>query len=127
MLTEGGTPPLSRILALRMAATSVAVLLVLTGLYVLRDISDGRHLQEVTLYKNALTIARTLASGRDPAKLPLYRNFPQAYGFRVFDHKVLLTRRVLASANTQWLPPIQQPAPVASDPDDGPDLSLIHI
>jgi signal transduction histidine kinase len=119
----GANPSLSRILAVRMAATSVGVLFVLTFLYFLRDVSDVRRLQKATLGNNAVAIAEALRSGRDPAKLPIFKNYPQAYGFRVFDHRVLLTRRVLASANTRWLPAIQYPVSTPADPDRDRDLT----
>lgn len=104
-----------------MAATSVVVLIVLTFLYFLRDVSDDQRLREETLKASAAAISEALDSGKDPARLPLYRDYPWAYGFRVFDRPVLASRRVLASANTLWLPPIQYPASTATDPDGDRD------
>jgi signal transduction histidine kinase len=121
MLVAGAGETLSRILARRMAATSVAVLVLVMFVYSIQDLSDYRRLRQVTLNENAVAVAEALHGGRDPASLPLYRDYPDAYGFRVFDHRALAKRHVLASANTRWFPPVQPPMPSTIDPDDAPD------
>jgi signal transduction histidine kinase len=91
-----------------MIAVSVSISLILTLAFFIRYISDTPHLREATLYANATAIARALNTGKDPAKLSLYVNYPQAYGFRVYDRRSLARRRILASANTRWLPAVEE-------------------
>lgn len=110
MLSARSTQPLSRILALRMIAVSISISLLLTLAFFVRYISDTPHLREATLHANATAIAEALIAGKDPAKLSLYVDYPQAYGFRVFNRRLLARRHILASANTRWLPPIQKPS-----------------
>lgn len=117
-MLESANDSLSRILARRMAATSVAVLLLLALAFSIQEMVNDRHLREATLNANAVAIAATLDSGNNPALLRLYRDYPKAYGFRVFDHRTLAKRHVLASANTRWFPAVQSPMPSADDPDD---------
>ena len=99
---------LSRILAVRMIAVSVAVSILLTVLVFIHYMVSVPQLHEATLHRNAYAIAQALGAGQDPAKIPLYRDYPQSYGFRVFDTRNLVTRRILASANTRWLPAVDR-------------------
>lgn len=125
MMKEETSMPLSRILALRMVAVSVTVSLLLTFVFFLRYVSDVRDLREATLRANVLTIAKTLNRGQDPSQINLYKDFPDNYGFRVFDRRLLATRHILASANTRWLPPVQRLKSTKSDPDGGRDLKAV--
>lgn len=109
---------LSWILALRMVAVSLTVSILLTLLFLLHYLSDTPPLREATLRSTAMTIAETLAAGRDPAQLRLFRVYPKAYGFRVFDRRLLIHRHILASANTRWLPPVEKLSPDVRNPYD---------
>ncbi|MDE2110145.1 MAG: HAMP domain-containing histidine kinase [Alphaproteobacteria bacterium] len=108
-----------------MVAVSLSVSLVLTAAFFIHYLSNTSELHEATLRANALAIAAALIKGRDPAKLALYRNYPQSYGFRVFDRRLLAKRRILASANTRWLPLVQHPAPAQNDLDGDRDLQAV--
>ena len=125
MLGRASQASLSRILAVRMVVTSASVCLLLTLVFLVQYVSDTPHLREATLSANAVGVVQALRSGKDPATLALYRDYPQAYGFRIFDHRALAARHVLASANTRWLPPVQRPASTASDPDGDRDRTAI--
>lgn len=112
---------LSRILARRMAATSVAVLLLLVLAFCIQEVVNDRHLREATLNANAVAIADALDRGNNPALLRLYRDYPKAYGFQVFDHRAFAKRHILASANSSWFPAVQSKLSSAADPDDTRD------
>ena len=116
---------LSGILAFRMIAVSISLSVLLTLVFFFHYISDTPNLREATLRASVLKIARALDKGHDPSKLPLYRDYPQFYGFRVFDRRLLATRRVLASANTHWLPTIQRLKSTRADPDGNQDLEAV--
>nr|WP_240960048.1 ATP-binding protein [Novosphingobium olei] len=109
---------LSFILARRMAATSVVVLMVLALAFSIKELVNKRYLQEATLNANAVAIAEALHSGGQPALLRLYRDYPKAYGFRVFDHSALARRHVLAAANTGWFPTVPGSTPGMDDRDE---------
>lgn len=116
---------LSRILAIRMTVVSACVSLVLMLVFFVYYMSNTAQLREATLHANAYAIAETFDKGKDPAALPLYHDYPQSYGFRVFDRRTLATRRILAAANTRWLPAVQHPAATRSDPDGDRDLQAV--
>ena len=106
-----------------MASLTVSLLLVL--LFVVHYLSNTAALREATLRAGVYAIARALNEHENPAHLTLYRNYPDAYGFRVFDRRNLAKRRILAYANTRWLPPVQRPASTKSDPDGDRDLGAV--
>ena len=125
MLKRRGQVSLSRILAVRMVTTSASVCLLLTFVFFVQFISDTTRLRSATLNTNAQAVVQALHDGKDPSKIPLFRRHPQDYGFRIFDHRALATRNVLAAANTRWLPAVQRPAATASDPDGAQDRTVI--
>ena len=122
MLNRNGPVSLSRILAIRMAVVSVSVSLLLMMVFFIGYMSNRAQLREATLHANAFAIATAFDKGENPAELPLFRDYPQSYGFRVFDRRSLAKRRVLASANTRWLPAVQHHASTQADPDGNHDL-----
>lgn len=109
-----------------MAITSIAVLILLVLAFSIQEMANDRYRQEATLNANAIAIARTLDSGGNPALLHLYRDYPQDYGFRVFDHRLPVKRHVLASANTGWLPAVQSSMPDADDQGDVRDSTAVN-
>lgn len=111
--------PLSRLLAIRMIAVSLSLSLLLTAAFFVYYFSNTARLREATLARNIDAIATALNAGVNPATLPLYRNHPGAYGFRVFDRRALATRRILAAAYTRFLPPVQHLKAKAGDDGDG--------
>jgi len=114
---------LSIILARRMAATSVVVLMLLALAFSIKEVINKRYLQEATLTAHAVAVAEALHGGSNPALLRLYREYPNAYGFRIFDHSNPVRRHILASANTGWLP-VFPSAGSSSDDQDGTRNSL---
>jgi signal transduction histidine kinase len=125
MLKDAAPRSLSYILAIRMIAASVTVSFLLMFLFVGHYLSNTASLRDATLRANVDAIAQALNRGENPAALPLYRDYPAAYGFRVFDRRNLAKRRILASANTRWLPPVQRPASTMSDPDGDRDGAAV--
>ncbi|MDE2184693.1 MAG: hypothetical protein KGJ78_16865 [Alphaproteobacteria bacterium] len=118
MLNRSAPVSLSRYLAIRMIAVSLSVSLLLTLIFFVGYMSNTAQLREATLHANIVAIAAALNKGRNPAELPLYRDYPRAYGFRAFDRRLLAKRHILASANTRWLPAVQA---AVSDPDGDGD------
>jgi signal transduction histidine kinase len=110
--------PLSRLLAIRMIAVSLSLSLLLTAAFFIYYFSNTARLREATLTRNIDAIAAALNAGINPATLPLYRNHPGAYGFRVFDRRALATRHILAEAYTRYLPPVQHLEANAGDDGD---------
>lgn len=121
MLKSAAPRSLSYILAIRMITASVTVSFLLMIAFAGHYLSDTASLRNATLHANVYAIAHALNRGENPAALPLYRGYPHAYGFRVFDRRNLAKRRILAAANTRWLPPVQRPALARSDPDGDHD------
>lgn len=109
-----------------MAITSIAVLILLVLAFSIQEMANDRYRREATLNANAVAIAKTLDSGGNPALLHLYRDYPQDYGFRVFDHRLPVKRHVLASANTGWLPAVQSSMPDADDQGDARDSTAVN-
>ena len=111
MLNAGQPPALSRILATRMALAAVLVSCVLTGVTFVKYALDTPYVRRQALEDDAAAVAATVARGSNPAKLQRYIDYPRAYGFRVYDHRLARDRHVIAEANTDLLPP----APDAAD------------
>lgn len=109
---------LSRILARRMAATSLAMLMLIAMVFSIHEMVDDIHLREAALNASAIVVAESLDHGGNPAHLRLYRTYPNAYGFRVYDHSTPAKRHLLASANTERLPAVVSQMPGADDSDD---------
>jgi signal transduction histidine kinase len=86
-----------------MAAIAALLSLGLMLLFVAYYFSDIARLRQETLTNSTLDIAQMMSRGENPAGLRIYRDFPSAYGFRVFTTRARIYRRVLASANTGWL------------------------
>ncbi len=122
MLMGGAPVSLSRVLAIRMTVVSACVSLLLMLVFLVHYLSNTAQLREATLTANTVAIANVLNKGANPAALPLYRDYPQSYGFRVFDRRLLATRHILASANTRWLPAVERPAASKADPDGDGDV-----
>lgn len=125
MLRERPPISLSRVLATRMTLAALLISFLLAIASFLFYLMNTSQLREATLHANALAIAKALAEGKDPAALPLFREYPDSYGFRVFDRRLLAKRHVLASANTRWLPPVQRPASTPADPDGNHDTQAV--
>ncbi len=125
MLKAAAPVSLSRILAIRMTVVSISVSLLLTLILFVHYLANTSQLCEAALHRAAYQIADALAGRRDPADIPLYREYPSSYGFRVYDRRLLATRHILASANTRWLPPVQRATATKLDPDGDHDTGAV--
>ncbi len=105
MLRQGRPPALSRILATRMILAALLVSFVLTGITFVKYALDEPYVHRQALEDDASAVAAAVAQGNDPARLPRYVNYPHAYAFRVYDHRLARDRHVVAAANTALLPP----------------------
>ena len=106
MLSGARAQPLSRILAVRMILGALLVAVVLTGTTFTKYLLEHRYLRRETLEDMAATVAADLARGVDPAGRTAFRDYPNAYAFRVFSDRLAFDRRLLAAANPSLLPPL---------------------
>ncbi len=107
---------LVRLLTTRvLSVAGIAVLLLLT-FFMVHYLRSPDELSQITLESEAETIADAVAEGDDPSKWTLFRDYPHAYGFRVFEKSRPPGQRLLAQANPSLLPPVPQTGPDQSDP-----------
>ncbi len=120
MLRRDSRPTLARILAVRTAMVAVGVSLLLTAFVFGRYTLDTPNLRRTTLQLDVQRILGELRKGADPSHLYPYRQYPRAYGFRVFDRRLPQTRKLIAEANAQLFPALRQLAPevgAVAEPD----------
>lgn len=122
MLSASRPPTLSRILAIRMAIAAVLVSCVLTGVTFLKYAVDTPYVRRQALEDDAAAVAASVAKGNNPAKLARYVDYPEAYAFRVYDHRLAQDRHVIAEANADLLPP----APDAKDLQEKFEALAVH-
>ncbi len=96
--------PLSRVLAIQMTLVAIGVSLVLVIFYAVHYTMDTSALRRMTLEAEVHDIVVALRRGEDPARSAIYGEFPRAYGFRVFDHKLAESRKIVAEANAGLMP-----------------------
>ncbi|HME27370.1 MAG TPA: HAMP domain-containing protein, partial [Acetobacteraceae bacterium] len=106
-------PTLTRILAVRTALVAACVSLLLTAFVFARYTLDTPNLRRATLQLEVSNILTALRDGADPSRLYPYRQYPNAYGFRVFDRRLPQTRKLIAAANPELFPVLRQLAPEA--------------
>jgi signal transduction histidine kinase len=106
-------PTLTRILAVRMALVTACVSLLLTAFVFARYTLDTPNLRRATLQHDVSNILTALRNGADPSRLYPYHQYPDAYGFRVFDRRLPQTRKLIAAANPELFPVLRQLAPEA--------------
>lgn len=94
-----------------MAIAAAVVSCLLTGGTFVKYAVDIPYVRRQTLEDDAAAVAAAVAKGENPAKLPRYVDYPDAYAFRVYDHRLARDRHVVAEANPDLLPP----APGAKD------------
>jgi len=92
---------LRTLLAVRLALVSVGVTLLLSTFYFTRYVIDKPNLRRLTLAAETSAIFTALRHDQDPAQLAQYKQFPQAYGFRVYDDRAPHTRHLVAQANSE--------------------------
>ena len=106
MLSPMRSQPLSRILAVRMVVGAVLVAVVLTAATFAKYLLESRYLRRETLEDLAASVAQDLARGVDPARQAAFQDYPQAYAFRVFNHRLAFDRQMVGSANVALLSPL---------------------
>ena len=89
------------LLVIRLALASVVVTVLLFAFYFTKYLIDTPNLRRLTLEAESRAIINALRHDRDPTKLPPYRAYPQAYGFRVYDGRRPETRRLIAQSNPE--------------------------
>jgi hypothetical protein len=94
-------PTLTRILAVRTALVATAVSLLLVAFFFAKYMLDTPNLRRATLEFETRAILAAFRNGQDPSRLPQYRHYQDAYGFRVFDRRQPQTRKLIAEANPQ--------------------------
>lgn len=104
-------PTLTRILAVRTALVAVCVSLLLAAFVFARYMLDTPNLRRATLELDVSGILTALRNGADPSRLYPYRQYPKAYGFRVFDRRLPQTRKLIAAANPELFPALRQLSP----------------
>jgi signal transduction histidine kinase len=92
---------LRSLLAVRLALVSVGVTLLLFAFYFTKYVMDKPNLRRLTLAAETNAIFTALRRDEDPERLAQYKQFPQAYGFRVYDGRGLDTRHLVAQANPE--------------------------
>ena len=92
---------LRSLLAVRLALVSVGVTLLLFAFYFTKYVMDKPNLRRLTLAAETNAIFTALRRDEDPAQLAQYKQFPQAYGFRVYDGRAPDTRHLVAQANSE--------------------------
>jgi signal transduction histidine kinase len=102
---RGPERSLSSILAVQMMLVAIGVSLTLMIFFGARYMLDIQELRRLTLKAEVHDIAAALRRGEDPSASKLYKDYPQAYGFRVFDHRQAWQRKVISEANADLLPP----------------------
>ncbi len=110
---------LQRILAVRALIVSLSACVALTGFFLLHYLLNTPLLRQLTLENEVRNISDALIRHKDPAAWTEFRDFPDAYAFRVFDHRFAPRRKVVAQANVALLP---APRVVQGDADD-PDVT----
>ncbi len=108
--------PLVRMLAQRMVVLAGAAAVLLLAFVVISDLRDPEELFEKTQLAQAKRIVQALEAGEQPADWPLYRDFPQSYGFRVFQKSRPPGERLVSQANADLLPPFPGEQPGQKDP-----------
>lgn len=94
---------LSRTLAIQMSLVAVGVSLALVLFFGAQYLLNTQELRQLTLEHMVQEVVTSLSEGKDPGALAIYRDYPQSYGFRVFDHRQAWQRKVVSEANAALL------------------------
>lgn len=121
MLKRDGMPTLTRILAVRTALVAASVSLLLVAFFFAKYMLDTPSLRHATLEVEARAILTALRNGQDPSRLPQYRQYPDAYAFRVFDRRQPGIRKLIAETNTQLFSVLPERA---SEPAQGAEPQI---
>ena len=97
---------LQRILAVRVLLVSLSACIALAAFTLGSYLLDTPRLRRLTLENETRRIVAALAESRDPQFWPEFRDFPEHYGFRVYDHRAADRRKLVSEANAQLLLPL---------------------
>lgn len=97
---------LQRILVVRVLAVSALTSFALVVFVILSYSLDKVGLREMTLRNDTAQIMAALKHGEHPAEWSQFKDFPDAYGLRILDHRTPPRRRLVAEANVHLLPPL---------------------
>ena len=115
---HGEGSSLTRMLAVRLAAVSAAVCAALIVFFFVKYTWDTPALRRATLESDMHRLIDALSRGEDPAKWPVWRHYPHAYGLRI-----MLSPRsdpgVIAERNAELLPPLAPPRNAGTSPATG--------
>jgi signal transduction histidine kinase len=98
---------LSRALAIQMTLVALGMSLALVLFFGAHYLLHTQELRRLTLEQEVQDIVTALRLGQDPSARERYRRYPQAYGFRVFDHRQAWQRRVISEANPALLSSVE--------------------
>ncbi len=99
---------LSRLLAVRMILVALGVSFALIALTAARYVLDTPELRRLTLEMQVRHIVEAIRRGDDPTTWEIYKDYPKAYGFRVFDHRQAWQRKVIAETNAELLTSLEE-------------------
>ena len=97
---------LARIIAVRVVMVAALVALVLAVVFFTKYMSDTPWVRRATLEADKDSIVDSLSRHDDPSLWAIYRDYPDSYGFRVFDNRSPGLRRLVSQANPNLLPPV---------------------
>jgi len=104
VLTGHKLPTLERILAVRVVLIGTAITLLLLAFFFAKYLLDTPPLRRATLQTEVDALVQAVSRGEQPARWAHFRQYPDAYAFRVFERRLPTTRRLVAEANERLLP-----------------------
>ncbi len=113
---------LSRTLAIQMTLVALGVSVALVLFFGIQYLLNAQELRRLTLEHEVQEIVTAMRLGQNPATQKLYRDYPQAYGFRVFDHRQAWQRRVISEANPELLTSAETAPDVAQGDPNSQDF-----
>ncbi|MBS0559583.1 MAG: hypothetical protein JSR21_05965 [Proteobacteria bacterium] len=108
---------MQRILAFRIVLVCLGATVALTAYVAAIYLMDLAELRQRALAGMAASVVEELAAGRNPALLPPFRDYPSAYGVRVFNRRSVENRKLVAEVNPHLLPPLTAAGGTESDYD----------
>jgi signal transduction histidine kinase len=109
---------LQRILAVRILAVTTLACVALTAFFLLRYTLDLSQLRQLTLETEMRLITDALARGEDPSRWAEFKDYPNNYALRVYNHRSTERRKLVMEANVELLPPLVAPV------DERPEFAL---
>lgn len=113
---------LSRALAIQMSLVAVGVSLALVLFFGAQYLLNTQELRRLTLEQMVQDVVTSLKDGKNPALAPLYRDYPESYGFRVYDHRQAWQRKVVSEANATLLSSAEAASEVPSNGESSQDF-----